>query len=152
VDQASAIDLDRSNFLIDRPDPAHLKARGVERTLHAKIAFHDFGSDVLQQFRISLQGEHVFEFDANGTPCPLAAGLHAGAAVANDEDVAAEFPENRLVASLETFAKRGQDDNRNYSPHDAEHREEAPHLVVPQFVQHLRKNVHASILTQLTEG
>jgi hypothetical protein len=99
----------------------------------------------LQQFRVSLQGEHVFEFDSNGTPCPLAAGLHAGAAVANDEDVAAEFPEDGLVASLESFTKRGQDDNRNDSPHDAEHREEAPHLVGAQVIQHLRKNVHASI-------
>src|SRR5262249_28302234 len=47
ADQASAIDLYSSNLLVDRPDPAHLKARSVERTLHAKITFHDFWSNVL---------------------------------------------------------------------------------------------------------
>jgi len=44
-----------------------------------------------------------------------------------------------VVAAAETFAGRRQDDDRDHSPQDAEHRQEAAQLVGAQVLQRLNE-------------
>ena len=142
--QPPAIDFNGPDRLKDRPDAAHLQCCGIEGTLHLDTSPHQFGADVFQKLRILFQRKNVGKLQANDAARAFAAGLHTGPAVANDGDVLAQFLQDSDVASLEAFAERRQDHNRDYAPDDSEHRQETADLVGLQVLPDLRQDDHGS--------
>ena len=131
--------LDRANDLVDRPHTAHLQRARVERALHAHRAPHQLRADVLEQSGLLLERQNIADRQSYDAAGPLAARLHARAAVSDDDDVLAQLPEDVQVAPLKPFAHSRQDHDGDHAPHDPEHRQEAPEFVGPKVLDGLEK-------------
>ena len=59
----------------------------------------------------------------------------------HDRDVLAQLLEDVLIATPESFARGRQDDDRDHSPEDPEHRQKAAQLVCRNRPKHLVKRV-----------
>src|SRR5262249_18902905 len=129
IDQTSAINLDGPDVLMNGPYSAHLRGTGVESALGAHPPAHQFRRDVLEQFLFFLEGVNVVDVQADEFAGPLAAGLRAGAPVADNDDVFAELLQHVHIALLKASAQRGEQHDRDHAPDDAEHRQEAAQLV-----------------------
>src|SRR5262249_39790916 len=135
--QTPAIDFDGPDLLKHRPHSTHLQCCGVVCALDRYTTSHDFRTLVFQQLRMGLQRNEIGHIETHHAACTLAARLLTGSSIADDQNVRAEFAQNPVVTALKAFAERRQDDDRDHTPHDSEHGEEASDLVGLQVLPDL---------------
>src|SRR4029079_6272335 len=103
--------------------------RGIKSAFHPYTAAHDLRRDMFDELGVRLQCENIADIDQDQSARSLAAGLQAGSAVTDDQNVLAQFAQNSVIASLKAFAEGGENDDGNDAPNDSKHRQEAAHLV-----------------------
>src|ERR1700733_12460349 len=80
----------------------------------------------------------------NLAPRSAAADLRTGAPAPNDDQVFAEGLHMFFLIDAEAEAEADQQDHRSDAPHDAEHREESPHLMSPECGERLAQDLGES--------
>jgi hypothetical protein len=97
----------------------------------AKVAA-GFGTDGANNGHVRTDCFYIGVFKMNRFAGALTSGLHAGLAWPDHDDVVAHVSHRGHDSAAEPPAKREKQDNRDYSPRDAEHRECRAHPVAPQ--------------------
>ena len=134
---AAVLELDGANVLIRRLDAGDAGRRGVVGALHADGAALELRADDGDHRRLGLQRAGIVEGQEDLAAGPLATGLKAGPAAPDNADVLAQLAQDFLVAAAKAFAGRRQDDHRDHSPEDPEHRQAAAQLVRAQILESL---------------
>ena len=83
--------------------------------------------------------KHTSMFDWT-IPPGFATGLHGRSSAPDDDDVSPELLEDAFIAAPESFARGRENDDRDHSPQDPEHRQEAAELVRAKVREDLTEN------------